>query len=178
MKLLLLSALLLNASVMAAEPTLLETPVVYAADASVVPKVKEECKIEGMLEKRIGEILAKANQGLGTIAQGTPVADGQVLRLKISHVLGVGGGAYSGPKAITVYAELLQNGKVARETKLNRWSMGGVFGGFSGTCSILDRCAVAIGKDLAQWVKDPSYIIKDQPAPKTEAAPAPEEVKS
>jgi len=90
--------------------------------------------------------------------------------------LGVGGGAWSGPKAITVNADLLDaSGKVIRHTKINRWSMGGMFGGFKGTCSILDRSAAAIGKDLSRWVRDPSYQIVEEAAPKeAEAAPTSE----
>lgn len=75
-------------------------------------------------------------------------------------------------------ADLLEGGKVIRNTKINRWSVGGMWGGFKGTCSILDRTAVAIGKDLGRWVADPSYVIKEEAPPKeaaeaaAEAAPA------
>lgn len=170
MKLLTLGLLLIGTTTMAADQTLLETPVTYADTASIVQKVKEECRIDEMLEKRVGDVLAKNNRGSGTIARGVELADGQILRLQIENVLGVGGGAYSGPKAITVAAEIFQNGKSVRKTQVNRWSMGGVFGGFKGTCSILDRCAVAIGKDLLQWTKDPNFVIKKQAEPKAEEA--------
>ena len=32
-------------------------------------------------------------------------------------------------------------------------SMGGVFGGYRGACSVLHRCTVTLGKDIADWVK-------------------------
>jgi len=64
-----------------------------------------------MLAKRVGDVLGKQNaSGKGTIEAGDDSAGDQVLRLQITHVLGVGGGAWSGPKAITVIAELLENG--------------------------------------------------------------------
>ncbi|MBM3115797.1 hypothetical protein [Jeongeupia naejangsanensis] len=149
---------------------LLEVPVTYHADAGVVAKVKEECKPEEQLATRVGEVMKKlSREGTGTVASAAEAAeagDAAVLRLQITHVLGVGGGAFSGPKAITVNAELLEGGKVVRQTKINRWSIGGVFGAFKGTCSILDRSAAAIGKDLGRWVRDPSYQIKEEAAPK------------
>ncbi|MFJ2986637.1 hypothetical protein ACIPF8_02135 [Collimonas sp. NPDC087041] len=157
--------------------TLLEVPVTYHPDAGVVAKVKEECQIESMLSHRVGPVLAKMNKtGDGTIPSGSDAAGANLLRLQITHVLGVGGGAWSGPKAITVNADLLDaSGKVIRHTKINRWSMGGMFGGFKGTCSILDRSAAAIGKDLSRWVRDPSYQIVEEAAPKeAEAAPTSE----
>lgn len=94
--------------------------------------------------------------------------------MQITHILGVGGGAWTGPKAITVNADLLDpSGNVMRHTKINRWSLGGFFGGFKGICSILDRSAVAIGKDLGRWVRDPSYQIVEEAAPKEAEMVAP-----
>ncbi|AIY41943.1 hypothetical protein LT85_2785 [Collimonas arenae] len=154
--------------------TLLEVPVTYHPDAGVVEKVKQECQIENMLSHRVGPVLAKLNKGGdGTVATGADAAGANLLRLQITHVLGVGGGAWSGPKAITVAADLLDaDGKVLRHTKINRWSVGGMFGAFKGTCTILDRSAAAIAKDLSRWVRDPSYQVADEPEPKeAEAAP-------
>lgn len=152
---------------MAATATRLEIPVTYHPNAGVVENVRKECHIEEMLARHVGGVLGKLNStGSGTLESSDDPAGDRILRLQITHVLGVGGGAWSGPKAITVMAELLENGKVMRQTKINRWSAGGVFGAFKGTCSILERSAVAIGKDLSRWVRDPSYKVVDEPAPK------------
>lgn len=103
--------------------------------------------------------MAKINKsGNGTLAKDANASDVTLLRLQIIHVLGVGGGVWTGPKAITVTADLIENGKVARHTKINRWSVGGMWGGFKGTCSILNRNVEAIGKDLNRWIRDPSYF--------------------
>ena len=168
---------------LAAPVTRLEVPVTYHPNAGVAPNVKEECQIEKMLATRVGTVLGKLNKtGDGTIEVGTDPAGDNVLRLQITHVLGVGGGAWTGPKAITVAADLLQDGKVVRHTKVNRWSVGGVFGAFKSTCTILERSADAISKDMNRWVRDASYKIVEEPAPKDavvtegEAKPVGEEV--
>ncbi|MFC7422183.1 hypothetical protein ACFQNF_20195 [Iodobacter arcticus] len=162
--------LLMLGSTTAMANTYLETPVLYLPDASVINRVKEECNIEELLTKRVGNSMARLNQGEGTVAADVSKVDGDVLRLRIARVTGVGGGGFSGPKSITVVAELLENGKVKRQTKLNRWSIGGFWGGFRGTCSILDRTAIAIGKDLAHWIKDSSYVIKEEADIKDDAS--------
>ena len=160
----------------APKAVLLETPVTYHPQADVSDKIKQECKIEDMLAQKVGAALARNNKdkgGDGTIAAGAPTGEASVLRLQITYVLGVGGGAWSGPKAITVAADLIEDGKVARQTKINRWTTGGMFGGFKGTCALLERSATAIGKDLGQWTRDPSYKIAEEPEPKHPEGEAP-----
>lgn len=187
MKRLLPAILFANASAVLAANTVLEVPVTYHPQAGVVATVKDECQIETMLANRVGAMMVKLNKtGTGTTPAGVEVPDSALLRLQITHVLGVGGGAWTGPKAITLSAELLENGKVVRQTKINRWSVGGVWGAFKGTCTILDRSAIAISKDLYRWVRNPSYTIVEQPVPAeavdakpeaglpADAAPAPE----
>lgn len=172
---LLLTILLAYASTtQAVTATRLEVPVTYHPNAGVVESVKNECQIEDMLKTRVGGVLGKLNgTGNGMLETGADPAGDNVLRLKITHVLGVGGGAWSGPKAITLTAELLEDGKVVRQTKINRWSVGGVFGAFKGTCTILERSADAISKDLSRWVRNPAYKIVEEAAPKEAAAPTP-----
>nr|WP_315596049.1 hypothetical protein [uncultured Cupriavidus sp.] len=173
MKLYLFAALSLSSAtaVAASQAVVLETPVTYAPGSEVVERVKTECHIEDMLANRVGDILRKRNKGgTGTVAVGADASGSQVLRLQISHVLGIGGGAWTGPKALTVIAELVEDGKVVRNTKVNRWSIGGFWGAFKGTCSILDRSAIVIAKDMARWVRDPSYVVKDEGPPKDPSA--------
>jgi hypothetical protein len=176
MKRFLLIALCLTSSAVFAgerRQVLLETPVTYAAGAGVVEQVKDECHIDDMLTHRVGDALRRLNRGGdGTIdANGAP-GDAEVLRLQITYVMGVGGGAWTGPKAISLSADLIDNGKVVRHTKFKRWSVGGMWGAFKGTCSILDRTGVAISKDLARWVHNPRYEIKDEDAPQPASATA------
>ncbi|SDI70724.1 hypothetical protein SAMN04487926_12262 [Paraburkholderia steynii] len=173
MKRLLFVSLCLSATAaVAAPPVLLETPVTYAPDASVVEQVRNECHIEDMLTRHVGDVLRKLNKGGdGTVASQAGSSDARILRLQITHVMGVGGGAWSGPKATTVSADLLEGEKVVRHARINRWSVGGVWGGFKGTCSILDRTTVFIAKDLYRWVRDPSYEIREEDPPKEASAP-------
>ncbi|PMS21219.1 hypothetical protein C0Z18_08570 [Trinickia dabaoshanensis] len=173
-RLLLIALCLASTSIFARErrQVLLETPITYASGAEVVEHVKDECRVDDILTRRVGEALRRLNRtDEGTIPANTPPGDAEILRLEITYVMGVGGGAWTGPKAISVSADLIDNGKVVRHTKFKRWSVGGVWGAFKGTCSILDRTAVIISKDLRRWAHNPRYEIKDEDAPGQGSAP-------
>jgi hypothetical protein len=147
MKKIAFAALLAACAAAHADGVKLLTPVSYAAESSVVPKVREACKIEARLASDVGEALG------GT----TDSTQGEVVRVSIVDVMGVGGGAWSGPKAISLKVELLKDGKVERSTHLTRTTTGGAFGGFKGTCSMLERDSSVLGKDVAKWVASSAY---------------------
>lgn len=128
---------------------------VYADGASVVPKIKEECGLESTLTSHLMRYLGKMAPDATMLAEGASVGGKPVLSMTILSVMGVGGGAWSGPKGITIRADLTQNGKVVRTINLHRTTSGGAFAGFKGTCSILDRAATALGKDVSTWYAHP-----------------------
>lgn len=156
----------------AAADVVLNPPIAYAKDAGVHEKIRSDCHVEQLLEAAIAPYLAKAKKVAGTTGSGAAE-----LKVEITHVMGVGGGAWTGPKAITVDATLSADGKVLRQGKVNRWTTGGMWGGFKGTCSILDRSAKAIGKDLARWIRDENYKLTAEAAPPSDAASAPADSK-
>jgi hypothetical protein len=41
-----------------------------------------------------------------------------------------------------------------------RVSRGGAFGGFKGSCDVLERVVTAIGNDLAEWLANPTDEAK------------------
>ncbi len=93
--------------------------------------MKEECKLEDMFVREASPFFSKANGGEATIAADADPKAPRV-RVQITHVLGVGGGAWSGPKSMSIEASLVENGKVTRSTKLTRSTTGGAFGGVQG----------------------------------------------
>lgn len=146
------SALLGTAPAHAVEKVLLEAPVKYADDAHVVEPVRRQCDLEKKLEEHITKLLVKRDQISDvTIAKDADAHGVPVLRVQISFVLGVGGGAWSGPKGMTVYAQLLDGKTVKSEKRFSRSTIGGVWGGFKGTCSILDRASIRVAKDVVKF---------------------------
>jgi hypothetical protein len=97
--------------------------------------------------------VSKKHPGSTKLQAGDKAGNGKVLKVTIVNVVGVGGGAYSGPKSMTVRADLLQSGKVIATTTKERTSGGGAFGGMKGTCAIFGRVAKTLGSDVATWVQ-------------------------
>ena len=80
---------------------------------------------------------------------------GKYLRMAITEVFAPGGGAWSGPKWMTVTGTLVENDQAIASFGAKRYSSGGAFGGYKGTCSIIGRCTKAIAQDIAAWLKSP-----------------------
>lgn len=118
--------------------------------------VRQECHLDVDLPKHI-ESYAK-DYGIDVILlPGTPdTRMGRVLKLKIIGTEGLGGGGWSGSKAVKVTGELYENGKVTGSFFARRQSTGGLFGGLQGTCDIMQNCTRVIGKDISKWLRKPS----------------------
>ena len=78
------------------------------------------------------------------------------LRLRIEAVHAPGGGMWSGPKWIELSGVLRDDGRDVASFRARRASLGGPFAPFMDTCAILNRCARALGRDIAAWLAEPS----------------------
>lgn len=123
----------------------------FANNVAVNSAVRTECA----LETKIPEYVRGYAQGNANLVD-TAGKGARTLSMKIVDVSGAGGGAWSGPKYVTLKGTLRQKGKVIGSFEARRVSGGGAFGGYKGTCKILDRCAKALGKDVAGWMLAPT----------------------
>ncbi len=131
------------------------SPIPFVEGSGASSDVKASCTLDTRLPTFI-EKFAKRGVKVVIGPESADGIEGKVLHIEITHVLGAGGGAWSGAKSVTVRGELIENGEVIGSFTAARYSGGGAFGGFKGTCAILGRCIEAIGKDIAAWLKDPT----------------------
>ncbi len=137
----------------AAEKLYVQNPAAYDRNAHITEKVKKECSVENRLSLLIQE---QAKGKFNVVSAKNPGTDGKALTLTILDVHGVGGGAWSGPKSITLQGTLKDRGRVIGTFTARRTSGGGVFGAYKSTCSILGRDAEALAKDIVTWLEKPT----------------------
>ena len=133
---------------------LLSETVPFAEDSNAPGKVRDECNLGTKLTQFIQQYASKP--GVTLTSDPIDESQGKVLLLEITTVVGPSGGAWSGAKSVTVEGKLLHDGEVVGTFTAARYSGGGAFGGYKGTCSILGRCVKAIGSDIAKWLAKPT----------------------
>ena len=119
--------------------------IAFEKGVSVTDAVKKECALETKIPQYVKGAAGAGSKG--------------ALDMKITGVLAPGGGAWSGPKSVTVSGTLRDGGKVVGTFVARRNASAGAFGG-GGTCNMLDRCAKAIGKDIGEFLKAPKMNAK------------------
>jgi hypothetical protein len=145
----LLAALCCHLPAAAADDTIgIPKAVPYAEKVDVTDAVRNECE----LGEKVSAFLAKSASN-ARFSEDT--SQGRYLHMEITEVFAPGGGAWSGPKWMTVTGTLTEDDKPVASFRAKRFSTGGAFGGFKGTCSIIGRCTKAIAGDIAAWLKSP-----------------------
>ena len=132
----------------------------YAQSMSVPDAVRAECDLPGKVPVFVKEFADKTYDKVVLTDNVSAKTPGQALSLKIVGMTGTGGGAWSGPKHVTVEGTLWENGKVKGTFTATRYSGGGACGGYKGTCAILGRCVKSIGKDVGEWLLAPKMNAK------------------
>lgn len=135
-------------------------PVTIDPDSKMPDAVRQECRLDYQLQNDILSAMQHYDRQATTT---TDAGAGQVLKVTITYVLGVGGGAWTGPKVLAVKTEYLNDGKVEYTAKMHRRSsLGGVF---RGTCALLDGASKGLGKYIAKWAQHPKTNLKDEEDP-------------
>jgi len=144
--------LALSPETRAQEKLFIQAPAVFGPSVQVVDSVRKDCELEEKVGDWVFDGVSKKYPGAARVRKPAEAGNGRLLKLTIVSVFGVGGGAYSGAKSMTVQADLVQGGKVVASTTKSRSSGGGAFGGMKGTCAIFGRVAKALGADVAAWL--------------------------
>lgn len=130
-------------------------PITFKQDAYIRDAVKQECNLPSKLTQFIEQNAASQYAEILKDSNST-ANNAQVLHVEIEQVQGGGGGAWSGAKVVLVKGSLTKNGKKLGDFVARRYSGGGMFGAYKGTCAILGRCVRTLGKDIAIWLQNPT----------------------
>lgn len=160
MKKILLSLLIIAVSGLASAGTVLYVPEKFSfqKDVRFNEKIKAECGLEQTLANDVAD---SAHGTYDKVVREKPSGSYDVLDIEITEVFGPGGGAWSGPKNMNIRGTLKSSsGKSLGSFTASRFSTGGAFGGFKGTCGILRRISKALGKDVAKFLAAPEEGVQ------------------
>ena len=128
----------------------------YAKGLNVPLAIKAECQLDEKVPEFVQSYAKDDYSKIDLAGKASTKSSGRVLVMQITDISNLGGGAWTGPKFVTIEGTLWQDGKVAGNFRGTRYSSGGAWGGYKGTCAILGRCAKALGKDVADWMNNPT----------------------
>lgn len=141
---------------LADEPLFVQVPAAVDPAAPIPAAVRSECAIDMLLGNHALSALGKSGLTPQSATSQEQAGDNKFVQITVLSVHGFGGGGWSGPKSMTVRADIKQGQTTLKSTVLSRSSTGGAFSAFKGTCEILGRVATALGKDVAKWVSQPA----------------------
>ncbi|QSX29295.1 hypothetical protein JYB88_13900 [Shewanella cyperi] len=127
----------------------------YNPDKTIDEKVENECV---QLGRQFSDSLVKYANGqkLKVKRVESLPEEGAVVKLTIDNVFSEGhaGVPFNGhQKSVTVTAHYWLNGKEVDSKEFSRNSTGGFWGGFKGSCSVLQHTVNTLGNDVAKWLK-------------------------
>ncbi|MDH3620692.1 MAG: hypothetical protein OER91_07365 [Gammaproteobacteria bacterium] len=129
----------------------------FADDSGATESVKNECGFETRLPKYVQSYAKKAGVKVALTSDALDGVEGKVLYMTTTNIFAPGGGGYSGAKSATVEGKLMENGEVIGTFSDHRRALMGMM---PGTCSMLKRVAKIIGKDIGEWLANPSMDAK------------------
>jgi hypothetical protein len=130
-------------------------PVPYAADSDIAGNIKRECAIDVKLADFIAEYANERHVPVSLVGQTDASMPGRVLVIEIQDSESSGNAFIGHHKSTKVRGSYFEDSKLVGSFKDRRDSMGGMFAGFKGSCSVLGRTVKEIGKDIAEWLEHP-----------------------
>lgn len=143
-----------SAVALAEETSLMTSPTAaFASPDSVAKNIQTKCDLPAYQADAVRRQLAELNIASVRAEQDEIPAGGKYLQLRIQAAYSAGNAGIGHHKQVTTLATLFENGKEIGKVVYERSSMGGVLGGFMGSCKVLQRCADAAAGDIAKWLR-------------------------
>ena len=155
-RLLLLACGFVIAASASAETVRMQRATPYAEGARIAKKIRSECT---QLQEKLPAYAEQFGREFGVdivlADQVGPEDAGAVLVVEITDAVSRGNAFIGHRKFTEISGTLYRDGEKVAGFVGARNSMGGAFAGYKGSCSVLGRTVKALGKDVAQWLKNP-----------------------
>lgn len=124
--------------------------ITFQKGASIPDAVRKECGLEEKAAEAVRNDMTGRFDKVVSADSVSAKTTGKALEMHITGVLAPGGGAWSGPKTVTIKGTLWENGKALGNFTATRGTTRG-----HGTCGMLERDAKAIAGDIGNWMLAP-----------------------
>lgn len=131
-------------------------PVPFSDESEIDGKILRECSIQVHLADFVQTFAKKQGIDVAFAASVDDTTPGRVLILEIRDAVSEGNPFIGHRKSTSVRGRLVENGEEIGSFRGRRNSMGGAFGGYKGSCSVLGRTVRALGEDIAAWLAAPT----------------------
>lgn len=150
------AATVMLAGSLQAAPVTIARSVPYGADAEIARKVREECtELNTQLSAYTQQFAREFNVALEVADAAAPREAGRVLVMQIDEAVSMGNAFIGHQKYSRISGALYEDGEQIAAFRARRNSMGGAFAGYKGSCSVLGRTMRALGRDVAEWLRNP-----------------------
>lgn len=129
----------------------IQTQIPYSKNNRIARNIKDECGLETSLPN----FLVEAADNIKTVNKLSQKSKGKVLMIEITDAISSGNAFIGHRKSATVTGTLYKNGKKVASFTAGRISGGGMWGGFKGSCSVLNRIMKVVAKDISKWLDSP-----------------------
>lgn len=144
------------ATPVAAADYVVPRPVPYSEDSDIASNIKAECALGDKLAQFIATYAEKRGSDITFAEQVDENTPGRALVIEIRDALSIGNAWTGHRKSVSVRGKLFVDGQLTGSFKGRRDSMGGMFAGYKGSCSVLGRTVKSLGEDIALWLQSPS----------------------
>jgi hypothetical protein len=177
-KYLVLLALVVPVVSFADNPQVTIAPVAAFSEPDLIAdNIKAECNLPPYQAQTVRHAL-ESNGFQVTVAEKDEVpSNGRFLQVRILNAVSSGNAFLGHRKQVITLVRLFENGNEVAKGTLARDSRGGLGAGFKGSCTVLERCADTLGKDIAEWLKKKIDTQASVPASAGDAASKTNETK-
>ena len=128
----------------------------FTDSTQVAKNIIDEC---GLPESQMKVLHEQAKEsGVEIVEDEAAVAANKdrVLLLETASAISAGNAFTGHRKQVVVKGRLLENGEEIGNFSAVRGSMGGMWGGYKSSCSVLYRCQTTLAKGILGWLANPT----------------------
>lgn len=143
-------------------PIQISSVAAYSDPDRIASNIKDECNLPAQQAKAVQRSIETLGIQTEVTEKDEIPQSGKFIQLRIENAYSLGNAFIGHKKQVTTTARLFENGKEINKYTETRSSGGGFGAGFKGSCTVLERCTDALGKDIAKWLK--SALAQRNPA--------------